>query len=222
MQDQGETAARRGRPPISDDQRREQRLAISRQAVRLFREQGVAATSGEQIAQAAGVSERTLWRWFRTKESCVEPLLSRATDGFQTVLRSWPSGVDLAEHLRAEYSFLVDPADGDVGDVLAVVRMTHDEPVLRAVWLVLHERAEATLAQVLAERAGAPADDLRVRLQAATVNAALRVATERIAASVVAPPNPLVAQRNRAELAAALRSALHTFDPGDDLAHGAV
>lgn len=226
MQDQGDTTTRRGRPPISDARRREQRLAISRQAVRLFREQGVAATSGEQIARAAGVSERTLWRWFRTKESCVEPLLSRATDGFQAVLRSWPSGVDLAEHLRAEYAFLADPADGDVGDVLAVVRMTRDEPVLRAVWLVLHERTETAFADVLGERLGLPPDDLGVRLRAATANAALRVATEVAADTVVAPPDPAAAQSHRDQLAVALRAAMRAFDtPGPaahDLARGGV
>ena len=52
-------------------------MDISRHAVRLFTEQGVAATSGEQIAQAAGVSERTFWRYFPHKESCVEPLLTK-------------------------------------------------------------------------------------------------------------------------------------------------
>ncbi|AEA26584.1 regulatory protein TetR [Pseudonocardia dioxanivorans CB1190] len=224
-----DVGARRGRPPISDEQRREQRLVISRQAVRLFREQGVAATSGEQIARAAGVSERTLWRWFRTKEACVEPLLSRATEDFQAVLRSWPPGADLGEHLRAEYAFLGAPSAADVADVLAVIRMTRDEPVLRAVWLVLHERAETTLAEVLGERLGLPADDLRVRLRAAAVNAALRVATEDLART--AADDPGAARRHHAEFDAAMRAALRAFDGPDvhrasarsgDLAHDGV
>src|SRR5690348_8040644 len=99
-----EARARRGRPPVSEERRRAQRLEISRHAVRLFRAQGVAATSGEQIARAAGVSERTLWRSFRSKESCVEPLLSQSLEAFRTVLVTWPPGVALADHLRDEYT----------------------------------------------------------------------------------------------------------------------
>jgi AcrR family transcriptional regulator len=201
--------ARRGRPPVSEQRRGEQRLAISRHAVRLFREQGVAATSGEQVAAAAGVSERTLWRYFRNKESCVEPLLTRTTDAFQAILRSWPADLDLAAHLRAEYLFMPDASRADVEAVLAVIRMTRDEPVLRAVWLVVHERAESTFAEVLGARAGTSPDALEVRVRAAGVNAALRVVTEDLAwASVDGPGPEVVAGRHRERLAEALREFL--------------
>ena len=128
---------RRGRPPVSDEQRELQRLDISRHAVRLFAEQGVAATSGEQIARAAKVSERTLWRWFRSKESCVEPLLTKAIESFRAVLHAWPPGTELTEHLRAAYQPVLDwSSDGDVEAVLTVVRLTRDEPALRAAYLL--------------------------------------------------------------------------------------
>ncbi|HEY2222192.1 helix-turn-helix domain-containing protein [Actinomycetospora sp.] len=174
--------ARRGRPPESEEQRARRRLAISRHAVRLFSEQGVTETTGEQIARAAGVSERTLWRLFRAKEACVEPVLTTSVDDFVAVLASWPGHLELDEHLRAVYA--VDLAPSDAGTVLAVVRLTRDEPGLRAVWLVLHERAEPTIAAALAARLGLPADDLDVRLRAAAVNAALRVLTDEFAWAV--------------------------------------
>lgn len=160
---------------MSDQRRQRQRLEISRQAVRLFREQGVAATSGEQIAGAAGVSERTLWRYFRSKESCVEPLLTRTIEAFQAVLRSWPPELELAEHLHAAYTFLPDGSRADIEAVLTVVRMTREEPALRAAWLVLHEGAERTVAEVLGEQIGLPPDALEVRIHAASVNAGLRL-----------------------------------------------
>jgi AcrR family transcriptional regulator len=172
---------RRGRPPVSDRQRQQQRLDISRHAVRLFAEHGVAATSGEQIARAAGVSERTLWRYFRTKESCVEPLLTKMLDAFRAVLRTWPPELELTEHLRAAYTPVLDSASGtDVEAVLAAIRMTHDEPALRAAYLMLRERSEDTLADVLAERTGVPADTFDIRMQAAAVNAILKVATDHL------------------------------------------
>ena len=176
--------ARRGRPPETDAQRAARRLAISRHAVRLFREQGVAQTSGEQIARAAGVSERTLWRLFRAKEACVEPVLTISLDDFVAVLRSWPAHLELDEHLRAAYGVEVGASLDDAEAVLAVVRLTRHEPGLRAVWLVLHERAEPIIAGALADRLGRPLDDLDVRLRAAAVNAALRVLTDDLAWTV--------------------------------------
>jgi AcrR family transcriptional regulator len=54
------------------------RLKVSRVAAGLFWEQGVAATSGQQIAETAGLSTSTLWRHFRTKESCAEPIVGHS------------------------------------------------------------------------------------------------------------------------------------------------
>ena len=47
------------------------RAAIQRHALRLFREQGYAATRVEQIADAAEVSPSTFFRYFPTKEDVV-------------------------------------------------------------------------------------------------------------------------------------------------------
>lgn len=204
--DSGPIAPRRGRPPASDRQRQRQRLDISRHAVRLFAEQGVAATSGEQIARAAGVSERTLWRCFPSKESCVEPLLTQSIAAFRAVLRAWPPGVDLTEHLRSACRPVLDPSSGgDAEAVLTVIRLTHDEPALRAVYLVLRERAEGTFAEVLAERAGGSADLLGIRMRAATMSAVLKVATDDLARAVVGEGvTPEALRRHREQLADAL------------------
>jgi AcrR family transcriptional regulator len=202
-----EAGSRRGRPPETDEQRARRRLAISRHAVRLFREQGVAETTGEQIAHAAGVSERTLWRLFRAKEACVEPVLTIALDDFVAVLRSWPAHLELDEHLRAEYGVELGASLDDAGTVLAVVRMTRDEIGLRAIWLVLHERAEPTIAAALASRLDRPVDDLDVRLRAAAVNAALRVLTDELAWSVADDAvTPAVLAHHRDRLAETLRT----------------
>ncbi|SFS55532.1 TetR/AcrR family transcriptional regulator [Saccharopolyspora flava] len=200
---------RRGRPPASDQQRQQQRLDISRHAVALFRQHGVAATSGEQIARAAGISERTLWRCFRTKEACVEPLLAKSIDAFQEVLRTWPRELELAEHLRESYTPVIDSGD-EIEAVLAVIRMTHDEPALRAVYLVLRERAEPAFAEVLADRMGLPADSLEVRMQAAATSAALRESTDHLVATATADGVPEeVLQKHREHVADALRRLTH-------------
>ena len=45
------------------------RLDVSRHACALFWERGVSGTSGDDIAAAAGLSTRTIWRYFRSKEA---------------------------------------------------------------------------------------------------------------------------------------------------------
>lgn len=204
--DSGPIAPRRGRPPVSDRERQRQRLDISRQAVRLFAAQGVAATSGEQIARAAGVSERTLWRYFTGKENCAEPLLTQSIAAFQAVLRAWPAGLGLTEHLRAAYRPAPDAlSGGDTEAVLTVIRMTHDEPALRAAYLMLRERAEETFTEVLAERAGTAADLPGVRMRAAAISAVLKVATDDLARAVAREGvTPEVLRAHREQLADAL------------------
>jgi AcrR family transcriptional regulator len=206
MTDVATEKPRRGRPPVSDEQRQRQRLDLSRHAVRLFAEQGVAATSGEQIAQAAGVSERTFWRYFPHKESCVEPLLTKMVDAFCVVVRAWPRELELVDHLREAYSPLLDAAsDEDIEAVLAVVRLTHGERALRAAYLMLRERAEDALADVLAERAGLSRSAIEVRVQAATMSAVLKVATDDVARAAADGITTGTLDGHREQIAAALR-----------------
>jgi AcrR family transcriptional regulator len=47
------------------------KIAIQEHAIRLFRDQGYAATTVEQIAEAAEVSPSTVFRYFATKEELV-------------------------------------------------------------------------------------------------------------------------------------------------------
>ncbi|GGF46600.1 TetR family transcriptional regulator [Marmoricola endophyticus] len=170
----------RGRPPLSEERRREQRLAVSRAAVALFREHGLSTTSGQQVAAAAGISERTLWRLFRSKESCVEPVLRSVVDGTRDALRSWSASTALDEHLGAVAEELFDADDTE--DALAVIRMSHESPPLRAVWLLLQEQTEPALREALAGPMGLPPDAPAVYVRAATTNAALRVLVDAVAA----------------------------------------
>lgn len=210
------SAPRRGRPPVSDEQRRQQRLEISRHAVRLFAEHGVAATSGARIAEAAGVSERTLWRYFPAKESCVEPLFTALLDTFQSVLRAWPPNLDLAEHLRTAYApVLESPSGADIEAVLAVVRMTHGEPSLRAAYLLLRERSEDTFAEIFAERTGRAPDSFEVRVQAASMNAVLKAATDHFVASRGRDRISLAAlEQHREQIADAISLVSQQLPPG--------
>jgi AcrR family transcriptional regulator len=194
-------------PSLGERRRTALRLDIAREAVRLFTSQGVTATTGDQIARAVGMSTRTLWRHFPTKESCVRPLL---TAGLQTAteqLRDWPPETGLLDHLdrncRAGRLPPADPA------VLDLIRMTRTEPALRAVWLQTHDDALPVIAEFLARRSGGRAEDLRVKVHAATLNSALRTAAEDFALRFADDP-----QAAGGELAACLVEALRAASEG--------
>jgi len=174
----GEDTARTGRPPLTERRKAATRLEVAREAVRLFTSKGVAGTSAEEIAAAAGISVRTLWRYFPSKESCVWPLLTAGIQNLARSLRAWPPGRDIVELLEG-----VSDADAmtDLPAMLALIRLTRTEPGLRAVWLRSHDDAEPLLVAALARRTGLSEDDLRVRVRAAMINGALRVAVEQYA-----------------------------------------
>ncbi len=198
---------RTGRPPLTEERKAEIRLEIARAAVDLFVAQGVTATTGEQIGQAVGVSARTVWRYFPSKESCVRPLFSEGIEVIAACLRDWPPGQPLGQLFdRTLVSGLNVVGGPDRGTVGALVRLTRTEPGLRAVWLQTYDEAEPAFARALAERAGLPAEDLRPTIQAAMFNAALRAAVEHYAwRGADASTDRATAE---AELEATLRSAL--------------
>ncbi len=173
---------------MSEQRQQRIRLEISREAARLFWEQGVAATSGEQIAAAVGISVRTLWRYFRNKESCAEPVLAQDVEEFVAVLRRWSRQVSLEDHL-VEWATNrpKDPAQRAYDD--AVIKMTvlsEKEPDLRATLLMTNDRIERELVEIIADRLRRPTDDLEVRLHAATTTAAVRVISEDVCAALMA------------------------------------
>ncbi|WP_395309138.1 TetR family transcriptional regulator [Mycobacterium sp. AMU20-3851] len=163
------------------------RLAVSRHACALFCAHGVSATSGDDIAAAAGLSTRTIWRYFRSKESCVEPVLSLSVQRFLAVTDRWPAELSLADHLAADMA--AHPLDeqeiADEVSALRIATMSADEPALRAAYLMVHDEMERGLIPVVAKRLGLPEDDLTVRLCAAAVTGAFRVVDEDVGRRVI-------------------------------------
>lgn len=171
----------RGRPPMSDRRKHIVRAQIAHAAVKLFTAKGVSATTGDDIAHELGISTRTLWRYFPSKESCVRPLLTGGLDVMTERLRTWPSDLSLPEHLERSGALDEDAEAPSMAPMVDLIRMTRTEPGLRAVWLDVHHSAEEVFAEAIADRAGLAPDALSVRVRAATINVALRVAAERFA-----------------------------------------
>ncbi|MGW0710293.1 TetR/AcrR family transcriptional regulator [Streptomyces sp. NPDC002643] len=199
----GQPGSPMGRPPLTERRRETTRMEIAEEAVRLFVAQGVAATTAEDIASAAGVSTRTLWRYFRSKEECARPLLTAGLDMVTERLRDyWRGGTSLARAMPSAD----DPGVIDVPHLKALrnlVRLSRDEPGLRAVWLETHFDAEAVFARAIAGSSDRSEHDLAVRLEAGMLNAALRIAVEDWAL--------LPDQENGPALGETLAHALHVM-----------
>lgn len=175
---------------MSDQRRQRLRLEISREAARLFWEQGVSATSGEQIAEAVGLSVRSIWRHFRSKESCAEPIVMQGTLTLLQVLHSWPREKSLEDHLLAKLTnFRNEPPPVGLADemlAMKMIRLADTEPALRTAWLMACDQSERELGQIIGNRLERPADDLEVRMAAAASAAVVRVLDEHIGAAVLA------------------------------------
>ena len=185
------------------------RLAVGRHAARLFLEKGVGSTSGEDIAAAAGISTRTVWRYFRTKEACVEPLFAKSSIQFAAQLRQWPSGFAIEEYLASCIAFFAQTQE-DLADGMLVVRLLARmprEPDLQAAWLAACHTGEQKMAEAIAHRLGRSAGDYEVRLCAATVTAAMRVVDETISIAAIEHGQVFTLPEIARRLAHAIREA---------------
>ncbi|MEV6594777.1 TetR/AcrR family transcriptional regulator [Streptomyces acidicola] len=175
---------------MSEQRRARLQLEISREATRLFWEQGVAATSGDQIAEAVGLSTRAIWRHFRSKESCAEPIIAQGVVTMMSVLRSWPRQRSLEDHLVTALGRLrhekppVDLADEMLA--MRMIRLADTEPPLRTAWLMACDQVEREMCVIIGDRLQCPAGALEVRMHAAAAAAVVRVLDEHIGAAWIA------------------------------------
>lgn len=162
--------------------RDETRLLVSREAARLILAHGLSETSGDAIAAAAGLSTRTVWRHFRNKESCIEPVLVSSLRRFARLMDEWPVDISLEAHLRVTL-----PLGGECPQMIAdgklavqLVALCATEPDIRAVWLGAYHFLELRMHEVVARRTNRSTLDFEVRLCAAAVVAAIRVVDQAI------------------------------------------
>lgn len=186
----GDTSERRV-GVMSDKRRNRIRLEISREAARLFWEQGIEATTGEQIAEAVGLSVRTIWRYFPNKESCAEPIIVQSAENFVSALRRWPRETSFEDHYIAEVLKRTEEQKADELLSRKMVVLGMKEPALRAAWLKSGDHVERQFAEVIAEHLQRRADDLEVRLHAAAATAVLRTLTEDISAADLTGTSPI-------------------------------
>ena len=173
------------RVPIDLRRRPDARLQVSRLAAELFWRDGVSATRGEDIAAAAGIATRTLWRYFRSKEACIEPVLAESGRRFMAVLESWPLDVSIEKFF--EISQAPEPVTYTADDVHAMrmVRLGFDEPALRSSWLMVCDDAERQCARIFGRRLGQDKQSREVQQIAASVSGSVRALNDSLSVDFV-------------------------------------
>jgi AcrR family transcriptional regulator len=169
-------------PSLTERRKAATQLDIARAAAELFAEKGPDDTTAEEIAGRAGVALRTFYRYFRSKQDAVGPLLSSGGDRWRALLAEAGPGAGLAQALEAaavaSLSAPDDAANEGMRWTRGLLRAARHDPALRAVWYRVNQESEEKLQPVVARLAGPDADPLEVRLVAAAATDAIRVALE--------------------------------------------
>ncbi len=162
---------------VRERKKRETRNALRRAAVSLVAERGLHAVTVEEIAAAAGVSTRTFFNYFRTKEDAVVGYDPLKTEEIAARLRSRPQGEGGFEALRASVLEVLPSTDVSPAELLERLRTVGSDPHLLAHHVRCFGEVERALTEALAERRGTEADlDTYAGLVVACVLAAGRAA----------------------------------------------
>lgn len=149
----------------------------------LFLEQGFQETTVDQIAEAAGISRRSFFRYFATKEDVVLGDLIDRGHRVRTALVARPPGEEPWVAVRGALLALREEA-AETETELRIGRMLFQSPTLRTRHLEKHLAWQEMLVPVLAHRLSdttdldGPSADHRATAIIATALTCLDVATE--------------------------------------------
>ncbi|WP_280394470.1 TetR/AcrR family transcriptional regulator [Nocardia brasiliensis] len=165
-------------PGLRERKKQRTHTAISDAALRMFLTHGFDAVSIMDIAAAAEVSKRTLFKYFPTKEDLVVHRFADHVDEAARAVENRARGQTPLAALRAAYHAGLDkrePSTGlcDAPEVLACYRLVLNTPALTARLAHFLTSGEVALAQTLG-----PPNDLDARLAASAIIAVQRNLSE--------------------------------------------
>ncbi|WP_169745029.1 TetR family transcriptional regulator [Cryptosporangium arvum] len=161
---------------LTERRRQATLLELSDVAAELFVRRGFAATTVQDIADAAGVSARTFHRYFPSKADALGPTMRAGLLYYVAQVAALPVGSPLVEGLcDALERVLAEPRTPLDNDV---TRLTVTTPELTPVWLRAHEECAIALGPALAPHLEPGADEVVVRYAGASVVTANRLAVE--------------------------------------------
>ena len=161
---------------LRDHARAGVRSEALRCAWRLFAAQGYDATTVEQVAEAAGMSRRTFFRYFESKDELVAARMQESNAEIVAALAARPHDEPVWLALRRAFELSVALSEEHAGTARPLQRMLETETSLRGLLEQSKQHWVATLAPAVAARLGAPAGDRGAEALAASALACLDVA----------------------------------------------
>ncbi len=159
---------------LRDHARGAVRDEVSKQAWMLFAAHGFEATTVDQIAEAAGMSRRTFFRYFAGKDELVLDRLVASGQLIAAAMRERPTSESAWSALRAAFQTTIDLQETHAATSRPLQIMLRDEPALRTtvearrrLWLEL--LAPLTAARLPARRAGSDPDPRAAAITASAI-----------------------------------------------------
>ncbi|WP_156757193.1 TetR/AcrR family transcriptional regulator [Actinokineospora pegani] len=165
-----------GTEGLRDRKKRQTRTTLVRAAVELATEHGYDNITTDDIATRAGVSTRTFFNYFATKEDAVLNPDPGADDRIRAHITTSPPDQHPLETARTFLHNELTTIDHDHKLWLARLSVIREHPDMLNRAFLSGAATEHTLAEAFADRLGLPADHTYPRTTAATITSAFRVA----------------------------------------------
>ena len=140
-------------------------------------EHGFDAVTIDDLAKAAGISKRTFFRYFATKEEVVTWEFDETGTALLTAFRLRPRDEQPLVSLRFAMGLIIDRLSSDPERARALMQLIHRTPALRGRFLVTQDHWREQFTSAIAERLpGGPRTPMLARLTATVSMAAVDAA----------------------------------------------
>lgn len=145
------------------------RHALTAAALGLFADRGFAATTIEEVAARAGVSPRTFFRYYPSKEAVLYQDVTELVHRVEVLLSSRPVSAPPLRNLLEVLTELGDELAGDTDRVRLLCRLVVEEPKLVSSYRVWLLDVEERIVELVVAHHGLHAADVRLRAPAAAL-----------------------------------------------------
>ncbi|USX51829.1 TetR/AcrR family transcriptional regulator [Lentzea sp. HUAS12] len=143
-----------GKATLWDRSRQAVVAEIVETALTLFAEQGYEATTMAQVASRAGVSQRSLFRYFGTKEDLVCGEQEQLGDLLVSTVAAQPPDMSTWDALAAGFTTILTASDHTEQRVLEISTLIFTNPSLRSRYFEKRLKWQRALVPVVEERMG--------------------------------------------------------------------
>ena len=165
-------------PELPDAPREATRARIERAALDLFTRRGFEGVTIDEVADVAGISRRTYFRYFATKADAVWGDFSAHVERLAGLLRDSGSGQTVLASICDAYVEVNDYAPRDLPLLRQRMQLILTEPALLAHSQVRYADVDRVVAEYVALRTGTEPGELLARLVATSTRAAATAAFE--------------------------------------------